>query len=429
MLKLNKRNILITIISSFVLTFTAASEPVRLSLDNARSYAIEHNRHLLNAGLAIDEAGQMLRETIAQGLPQVNATVDYNNYFGSTVFFFGRDLTFNPTSNASLTVGQLLFNASYVVGIQTARLFRDVTEISRERTELEIVSQVMQAYYLVLVSEQSRDILRANISNMEGLLNKTRAMVNAGIAEELDYDQLSIQARMLDNGLTAAQRQVEMAFNMLRLQMGIEAGAEIILTDDLESIVTRSDFQGSLLTGFALNENVDYRLMELQTSIAERQVDMERAAYLPTIAGFYNYTEKLLKPEFDITPKHVIGLNVNIPIFSSGARRARVNQARIGLESVVNQQELLSDQLMIQERQLRFNLNNAIEQYESQKSNVEVAKRVYGNMSLKYEHGLVSSLDLTTANNNYLQAENSYISALLQLLNAQVEIDRLLNKI
>jgi outer membrane protein len=432
MLKQNKRKILITILSSFVLTFTASSEPMRLSLDNARNYAIEHNRHLLNAGLAIDEAGQMLRETIAQGLPQVNATVDYNNFFGSTASlgaFPGMEITFNPTSNASLTVGQLLFNASYIVGIQTARLFRDVTGISRERTELEIVSQVMQAYYLVLVSEQSRDILRANISNMEDLLNKTSAMVNAGIAEELDYDQLSIQARMLENGLTAAQRQVEMAFNMLRLQMGIEAGAEIILTDDLESIVTRSDFQGSLLTGFALNENVDYRLMELQTSIAERQVDMERAAYLPTIAGFYNYTEKLLKPEFDITPKHVIGLNVNIPIFSSGARRARVNQARIGLESVVNQQELLSDQLMIQERQLRFNLNNAIEQYESQKSNVEVAKRVYSNMSLKYEHGLVSSLDLTTANNNYLQAENSYISALLQLLNAQVEIDRLLNKI
>jgi outer membrane protein len=429
MLKQNKKKILVTIISLLVLTFTASSEPARLSLEDARNYAIEHNRHLANAGLAIDEAGQMLRETIAQGLPQVNASVDYNNYFGSTVFFFGRDLTFNPTSNASLTVGQLLFNAGYIVGIQTARLFRDVTEISMERTELEIVSQVIQAYYLVLVTEQSRDILKANISNMEDLLRKTRAMVDAGIAEELDYDQLSIQARMLENALTAAQRQVEMAYNILRLQMGLEADVEFILTDDLQGIVTRSDFQGSLFTGFALNENVDYRLMELQTSIAGRQVDMERAAYLPTIAGFYNYTEKLLKPEFDITPKHVIGFNVSIPIFSSGARRARVNQARIGLESAFNQQELLSEQLMIQERQLRFNLNNAMEQYESQKSNVEVAKRVYDNMSLKYEHGLVSSLDLTTANNNYLQAENSYISALLQLLNAQVEIDKLLNTI
>ncbi len=410
----------------------ATQNPMELSLDNARHYAIEHNKNLVNAGLAVDEAGQRLRETVAQGLPQVNATVDYNNFFGSTASlgaFPGMEITFNPTSNASLTVGQLLFNASYIVGVQTARLFRDVTEVSMERTELEIISQVMQAYYLVLVSEQSQNILEANLENMRDLLAKTRALVAAGVAEELDYDQLSVQATMIENGLKAAERQVELSYNMLRLQLGLDAAIDLALTDDLDYLVERSDFQGSLLTGFRMDENIDYRLMELQTSIAEKQVDLERAAFLPTVTGFYNYTEKLLKPEFDITPKHVIGFNVNIPIFSSGMRQARVNQARINLESVENQRELLTEQLSIQERQLRYNLNNALEQFESQKRNVEVAQRVYRNMRTKFEHGVASSLDLTTANNNYLQAENSYIASLMQLLQAQVEMDKLLNSI
>ncbi len=410
----------------------ATQNPMELSLDNARHYAIEHNKNLVNAGLAVDEAGQRLRETVAQGLPQVNATVDYNNFFGSTASlgaFPGMEITFNPTSNASLTVGQLLFNASYIVGVQTARLFRDVTEVSMERTELEIISQVMQAYYLVLVSEQSQNILEANLENMRDLLAKTRALVAAGVAEELDYDQLSVQATMIENGLKAAERQVELSYNMLRLQLGLDAAIDLALTDDLDYLVERSDFQRSLLTGFRMDENIDYRLMELQTSIAEKQVDLERAAFLPTVTGFYNYTEKLLKPEFDITPKHVIGFNVNIPIFSSGMRQARVNQARINLESVENQRELLTEQLSIQERQLRYNLNNALEQFESQKRNVEVAQRVYRNMRTKFEHGVASSLDLTTANNNYLQAENSYIASLMQLLQAQVEMDKLLNSI
>ncbi len=409
-----------------------AQEPLRLGLEDARKYAIEHNRNLINAGLAIDEAGERLKETIAQGLPQVNATADYSNFFGSTATLGampGFEIEFNPTSNLQISVGQLIFSGSYIVGIRTARLFREVTEATRERTGLEIRAQVTQAYYLALISGQSVGIVEANLDNVRDILEKTRAMVDAGVAEEVDYDQLSVQVTMLENALRASGRQVELSHNMLRLQLGLEAEVPVVLTDDLSSIVERSDFNGSLLSRFNINENIDYQLMELQTSIAGQQVDLERAAYLPTVMGFYNFTEKILKPEFDIQPNHVIGFNVSIPIFSSGARQSRVKQARINLEIAENQKALLSEQLLIQEKQLRYNLNNAIEQYESQKSNVEVSRRVYRNISNRYEQGMASSLDLTTANNNYLQAENSYISALMQLLEAHVAMDRLLNEI
>jgi outer membrane protein len=422
---------------SLLLLFTgfnsAAQTEMQLTLDNARHYALEHNKNLINADLAVDEAGLRLREAIAQGLPKADAAVDYNNFFGSTAeLAFGpvpAVIEFNPTSNLNVSVGQLIFSGSYIVGIQTAKLFREVTSASRDKTELEIKAQVTRAYYLGLVSMESLSILEANLDNLNDVMEKTRVMVDTGIAEELDYDQLSVQASMLENAVRAAGRQVELSLNMLRLQIGLDADVNIKLTDNLNNIVTRSDFRGSLMNLFAVQDNLDYQLMELQASIAEKQVDIERAAYLPTVMGFYNYTEKLLKPEFDIQPNHVIGLNVNIPIFSSGLRQSRVRQARINLEVTENQKELLSEQLMIQEKQLRYNLNNAIEQYESQKANVEVAQRVFANIKLKYEQGMVSSLDLTTANNNYLQAENSYISAMMQLLDAQVEMDKLLNSI
>jgi outer membrane protein len=411
----------------------SAQTEILLSLDSAKHYALEHNKTLINADLAVDEAGMRLRETIAQGLPQIDASVDYNNFFGSTAeISFGpvpAVIEFNPTSNLNLSVGQLVFSGSYIVGIQTARLYREVTAASKEKTELEIKAQVTQAYYLGLVSMRSLSIVEANLENLHDVMKKTRAMVDTGIAEELDYDQLSVQAVMLDNALKAAGRQVELSLNMLRLQMGLDSDVDISLTDNLESIVDHSDFNGTLISPFSVSENIDYQMVDLQKNIAEKQVDLERAAYLPTIMGFYNYTEKLMKPEFDIQPKHVIGLNVTIPIFSSGVRQSRVRQARINLNVVENQKELMSEQLMIREKQLRYNLNNAIEQYESQRANVEVARRVFENIKLKYEQGLVSSLDLTTANNNYLQAENSYISAMMELLNAQVEMDKLLNSI
>lgn len=407
-----------------------AQESMPLSLDQARQHALEHNKNLANAGLAVDEASLMLRETIAQGLPQVNATIDYQNFFGSTASFGDfpqMEIEFSPTSNLGVSVGQLIFSGSYIVGIQTARLYREMSNTSLEKSALEIKAQVSQAYYLALISMESQQIVDANLENMREMLTRTRTMVDVGVAEEVDFDQLSVQVAMLEDAQRAAGRQVELAMNMLRLHMGLTADTQIELTDNLEQIIETTNYRESLTESFALNESPDFRLMQLQTDIAEKQVNMQRAAYLPSITGFYSFTEKLLKPEFDLTPNHVIGLNIEIPVFSSGARRARVSQARVNQEMALNQRELLVQQLSIQEKQLRFNLSNSIEQYESQLSNLEVARRVINSINNKFEQGLVSSLDLTTANSNYLQAENSYISALMQLMDAHLELEKLLN--
>ncbi len=428
-----RKRILFLVTLTIATSMTAhADETLKLSIEDARKYAVEHNRDLVNAGLAVSEAGERLRETIAQGLPQVDAMVDYNNFFGSTATLGampGFEIEFNPTSNLQLSVGQMIFSGSYIVGVRSARLFKEVTETTRERTGLEIRAQVTQAYYLALISGQSFRLVEANLDNVKAIKEQTRAMVQAGVAEEVDYDQLSVQVNMLENALRAADRQVELSYNMLRLQMGLFADVPVTLTDDIDEIIGRSDFEGSLLATFNISENLEYQLVDLQTNIAEQQVDMARAEYLPTITGFYNFTEKLLKPEFDITPNHVIGFNVSVPIFSSGVRQSRIRQARINLDIAKNQKALLSEQLSIQEKQLRYNLNNAIEQYDSQKANVEVSRRVYQNITNKYRQGMASSLDLTTANNNYLQAENSYVSALMQLLEAHVAMEKLLNEI
>lgn len=407
-----------------------AQEPLRFSLEGARQHALEHNKNMANAELSTREAQARLKETIANGLPQINAAVDYSNFFGSKAslgMMPGFEIEFNPTSNLSLSLGQLVFSGSYIVGIQMAKLYQEVAEASREKTELDIIQQVSQAYYLALISGRSKELVEANLENMRDILQKTRAMVYAGVAEELDYDQLAVQVAMLSNTLRSTERQQELAYNMLRLQMGLSAEVEIELTDKLESLARGTDLTAQMARTFSLRDNVDFRLLELQTGMAEKQVNMERAAYLPTLAGFYNYTEKLLKPEFDIQPKHVIGVNLEIPIFSSGLRKARVDQARINHEVALNQKELVAEQLLIQEKQLRFNLNTAIEQYESEQANLEVARRVNQNLNNKYEQGMVSSLDLITANGNYLQAEGSYINAVLQLLEASLALNKLLN--
>jgi outer membrane protein len=167
--------------------------------------------------------------------------------------------------------------------------------------------------------------------------------------------------------------------------------------------------------------------MSLQRDMTAKQFSMEKSKFLPTVSAFYNYTEKIKKPELDFAPKNIIGLNVNIPIFSSGKRYYSMTQAKIQLMSMQNQLELVSEQLSIQEKQLRMNLQTAYEQYQLQRNNIELARKVYNNMYVKYSQGVISGLDMTTSNSNLLQAENNYIMSVMQLLESKTAFDTFIN--
>lgn len=413
-------------------TQVGSSQEMRLTLEAAKIYALDYNKNIANAQLEITEAQEKLKEVIAQGLPQIDATVDYTNFFGASASidaFAGMEIEFPHTSNFSVGLTQLIFSRTYQLGVHSAKLYREIMETTRSKTELEIKAQVANSYLLSLVSMESQQILDSNIKNIESLKDKTKALTEAGFAEQVDYDRLSVQETMLRDAARAAKRQTELALNMLRLQMGLSWDVPIVLTEDFQLIIANSNFAQTLAQELILEENFDFRQMSLQTKITEKQLQMEKSAYLPTLAGFYSYTGKILKPEFDMTPNHVIGLNLQVPIFSSGVRRSKVRQAQAKHQIAQNQTDLLTQQLEIQEKQLRFNLNNALEQYNSQSQNLEISERVYKNVNDKFEQGMVSSIDLVTANNSYLQAQNSYINSLLQLTQAQMELDKLYNSL
>jgi outer membrane protein TolC len=252
-------------------------------------------------------------------------------------------------------------------------------------------------------------------------------MEKVGMAESTDVDQLSVSVSTLENGVRSADRQVEMAYNMLRFQLGVPGDEKIQLTQTLDGIIDRINFTALMDSSMSVQRNLDYQLMETQVELSKKQLALEKSAYLPTLSSYYSHTEKILKPNFDASPKDVIGLNLSIPIFSSGLRKSKVSQANISLEQTENQKDLLEDQLKIQEKQLRFNLHNALDKYNSQKQNVKVALRVNRNFDLKYEHGVASSLERLQANDNYLQAENNFVGATMELLQAYVAWEKLLN--
>lgn len=406
-----------------------------LSLDSAVSYAINHNKTLVNSKFEIDKSTLKIKEAISSGLPQINASLDYNNFLGAEASIQLNPaappavIEFNPTSNFKASVSQLIFNGNYYAGVQLSKLAKEITEQSYQKDELNVKEQTIQSYYMILASERIAGIIKINRANAQLIYEKTRNLANAGIIEQTDVKKLSIMVASVDNAIKSTERQIELGYNLLRLQLGIEPDQVIQLSSTLDGIVEQYIIQTTLIDAFNIQNNIDYQLVLMQGKIAMKNIDLKKSSYLPSLVAFYSRTEKLKKPLFDMTPKNVVGFTLSVPILSGGQRLAQLNQAKIDNEINTNTRELLTQQLTMQERQLRYNYKTLLEQYITQKENVEVAREVLDKMNLKYQQGIVSSLELTSANNDYLNAETNFTNIILQLLNAEMTLRKINSKL
>lgn len=227
-------------------------------------------------------------------------------------------------------------------------------------------------------------------------------------------------------------RSLEVNQNMLRFLLGVPANTEITLTDNLDGITAQIDVDALLADEFRLEDNISYQLIETQLAMSELALKSAKASNLPSLAGSIYYNRNGMGDELmhmQYFPYSAAALQLQIPIFASGLRSAKINKAKINLDKSINTKSMVSEQLLMQERQLRYNLLNANEQFKSQKANIEIAGRVLESYQNKYNQGMASSLDLTQANNNYLTAQNNYIQALMNLLQTKVEFDKLMNKL
>lgn len=444
-----KNNQITTILLLYFLTggilFSQESgDKLNLSLKAAQDYAIQHNKMVISAKLDVQASKLIIRETVSAGLPQISSSAGFtdNLKLMTTLLpgeFFGQPGTKVPVtfgsqynSNYGVQANMLLFNAPYYLGVETVKLAKRLTEANAQKSELDTKEAVITAYYLILISEESLKILDGNITNLNETLKSTRAMYSAGMAESTDVDQMVSNVTMMENTRSSMERTIELNYNLLRFQLGVSAGTKITLTESLSTITETINIDALFAQRFDYAGNIDYQLVAGQEQISALAVRSQKANIFPILAGFYSYSKNGMGDKIKNQkwfPNSMAGVQLSIPIFASGQRYFGIKKAQINLERATATKDMVTDQLLLQEKQLRYNLVNANSQYKSQKDNIDVAKRVYQSMENKFKQGMASSLDLTQSNTLYLQAENNYISALMNLLQTKLALDKLLNNI
>jgi outer membrane protein TolC len=434
---------------AIVLIFTAVAgiglraqevpQTLALSVVQAVEYALDNNRSIAAAryDLLASEKGEW--EALAAGLPSIDASasLSYNLAIMTRIIDFGGTPTpFKFGTNYDASVGASLstvvFNAPWLVGVQTAKLASTIAKQGLTQTTLDTKESVKNVYFLILTLKETMKVIEGNLENLNAILASTKAMYSVGMAEATDVDQMQSTVTMLENSRSSMLRSLEVNHNLLRFLLGVPAATELILTDNLDEITSKIDVDALLADDFRIEDNINFQLIESQLALSELALKSAKASTLPSLAGtiYYNRTgmgDELKHMQY--FPYSAVALQLQIPIFSSGLRSAKINKAKINLEKSMNTKSMVSEQLLMQERQLRYSLINANEQFKSQKANIEIAGRVLESFRNKYDQGMASSLDLTQANNNYLTAQNNYISALLTLLQTKVEFDKLMNKL
>jgi outer membrane protein TolC len=411
----------------------AAPKVLSVSLKEAQDYAIKQNRSLKNASLAVQEAYAARWQTIASLLPSVDGSYSYSNYLGysATLSMMGADVNINMPNVGALGVTATVgINGQGIVGVLLNNVAIKMKKIALEKSENELRSSVMSAYVSVLALQSITGLLDSSLVNIQGLEQMTQNAVNVGAAEQTSADQIRVRVNTLKNNINAQKRNVELATNSLKVLLDVPAETELILTENMDEVLSPARVLDLLSQNFAIENNLNYQLLQQQVELAKRNVHMAGWAYGPTVALAYNYQNQKYYGEggMRMTPPNVVQVTVKMPLWSSGKRAAAVVEKKIALEEAKNTLSETTDNLEIQYRQLCFDLTNAYETYLNEKDNIEVTQRVFNSATEKFKWGASSNLELTNASNDLINAQSTYVQAMLSLINAQSELEEFLNK-
>lgn len=409
-----------------------SQETLSLSLKEAQEYAIRQNRSLKNAELEVQEAYAARWQTIAAMLPQVDGSYSYSNYLGYSASMETAMGSFNinmPNVGALGVTASVGVNGQGIVGALLNNIAIDMTKISLEKSESELRGSVMSSYVSVQALQSISALLDSSLANIQELESMTQQAVNAGAVEQTSADQIRVRVNTLKNSINAQKRNIELATNSLKVLLDVPVETELILTEDLDAVLSPERVLTLLGENFSIENNLDYQLLQKNVELAKRNVAMAGWAYGPTVSLAYNYTNQQYYGEggMRMTPPNVIQVSVRMPLWSSGKRAAGVVEKKIALEEAKNTLSETTDNLEIAYRQLCYNLTNAYETYVNEKDNIEVSQRVFHSAANKYKYGASSNMELTNASNDLINAQSSYVQAILSLVNAQVELEKFLN--
>lgn len=431
-----------------VYTFTA---------EQAVSFALKNSRTVQNALLDIKAQEQTNRQITASALPGISASaaINYNpkvsvmtfpNFIAQSTYAVleannVKDGNGNPIKspgdfgtiiasfstpwnlNAGIDLNQIIFDGQIFVGLMARKASIRNAVLSAEVTEEQIKANVYKIYYQLVVAKQQITSIDANINNYEKLLRDTKIIFQNGFAEKLDVDKVQVQLSNLMTQRLQAQNQIDAGIEGLKFLMGMPLTDSLVLTETLSD----EDIKSNLMNEeYHYRDRKEFQQLENLVQLNELNIKRYQLSKLPTLSFAANYSQSAMREEFNFFKgpyftSSFMALRLNVPIFSGFAKNAQIEAARISLRQTENNLEQLKSSITNDIRQARLNMKTAVYNMDAQKKNIQLAEQVYNSTKLKYDQGVGSNQEISTAQADLVTAQNNYYSSLYDAIIAKID--------
>lgn len=440
------------LIPLLIFALTAKAQEVKknfsFSLDQAISYALTNNYSVINAGRDIESAKQKKWETTAAGLPQINAELDYGNNFAYTQqgITGGGAFGGNPgevstiafgtkhNMNARTTLSQLLFDGSYVVALQASKTYLKYYENAKQKTDVEIKEMIINSYGNVLLAEESITILEKNKTTLEKTLFDTKETFKSGLIEEENVEQLQITLTSIISNINYNQRLLDIAYKMLKINLGININDDLKLTDNLDNLAVNNLDLAILKSEFNVANNINY---QIATNFQEQrylEYKLQKSKALPSLGANVNFGYNAFANQFTFfTPDQKwnnfsnLGVGLNIPVFSSLGRSAKTQQAKIAWNQAKTQLDETEQKINLQYASSKSDYEFSIEEYTTAKTNLNLAERIEKKQQIKFTEGLSSSFDFSEAQRQLYSAQQKYLQSMVNIIIKKAALEKVIN--
>ncbi len=419
------------------------------TLQEAVAYAQKNNTEIRKSDNEVLKARKKVWETTTMGLPQVSGNVSYQKFIDKPVNLMPARI-FNPQAPPdqyvpvsfgteqnmkwNLTVTQLVFSGSYITGLYSSRVYKKISELASHKTRQKIAEAVTEAYVNAVLADENLRIVQKNIQALEKNLFDTRQMYENGFVEETDVRQLEITLRELKDQYEFLEKMKNTAYEMLNYLMGRTPDDALVLTDNIENLIEKSININFMEKDFRPEENIDFKIAQNKVRAGKLKMRYEQTQMLPTVSAFYSLGKNAYNEEFKFFDDNqqwykqsLVGISINIPVFSSFVRYKRIGQAKLDFENAKLDFENTRRMLKIKYDKLMSEYLNTIDIVHTRKKNMDLSEEIMHREEVKYKEGVGNSFQLNLARMQFYQSQQAYLKSVADLVTKKTELQHFLN--
>jgi outer membrane protein TolC len=438
--------------SSLGLFSQAEEKKTDFTLKEAQDFAVVNSYFTRGAIMDVTMAEQKVKEITGLGLPQIMGNASYNYFIDIPTQLIPAnafdsnapadefaELQFGTKHNmkTGIQVNQMIFDGAYVIGLKVSKTYRELAYAKKAKSVVEIKRDVVKAYGLAIVSKMNLDYVKENEAKLKSLVKENQAIYVAGFLEEKDLDQVKLLLLNTQSVLIETINGYKVSQDMLKFTMGMPIGETIVLTQDIEAIkkpfIAKNE---NLNAKLSLSTHVDYRRASANLESQSLSLSNEKMTYYPKLYGFLNLEGNNFGNKFNAFsnsgkwfPTTIVGLQLNVPIFTGGQRHMKVQQAKVGLEQAELQLEQMEQGLQLDLANKRNTYEAAMNKLDINQKNLDLSSRIKDQTRIKYKEGMSSSVELTQTENQFLQSQINFVLSMYDVITSKADLDYALGKL